>query len=259
MNAEAADYEYVEVAETPETRARREKAERLNALAQKHPIPNEWRDPRRIVVVHTVDNRAYAVPRDQVGNVPLFTSARTALLFSTKDGAPPRPASSRMLDATTGARDFEGLDGAAQAGMILNILEGQGRLAVAVLIASCVRGTTPCACRSPCCSGNRTNAHWAAAIDTISQASRRWLPAGSRWTYALASAIVVKIYGGKMTFLEIANDLKVDQETVSRHHKVFLAKLRGAKAKRDSEAVLGLEAIAWRDAETALRNHRIVG
>jgi hypothetical protein len=69
----------------------------------------------------------------------------------------------------------------------------------------------------------------------------------------------VKIYGGKMTFLEIANDLKVDQETVSRHHKVFLTKLRGSKAKRDSEGVIGLEAIAWRDAETALRNHRIVG
>lgn len=230
----AFDYEYVEV------RASKPKPARPPA-----------------VITEALESPAEIGPFPDAG---LFRDAKSAIRFAvTCDGSPARPASSRMLDTTTGARDFAALDRAAQAGMIMNILEGQGRVQVATLIASAAPRFIQCACRRPCCSGKRLNSFWRSALDTLAQDSVYALTEGSKLNYALRAAIIVKIYGGGQTYKDIADELILNQETVSRQHRSIYSWLKGAKAGRTSDAIEGVESIAWREAETALRRHGIVG
>lgn len=197
---------------------------------------------------------------------PLFRTAAEAVRFAvTREGLPPRPVmarmiASRMIDTVSGRRDLVGLDAAAQAGMVLNVIEGLGRLTVAALIASCAPRIIPCACRRPCCCGRKVNHTWREAIDTLAQEAIRALPSGSRRSYALRSGILLKIYAGQTTFKEIAEDLSLDQETVSRQHRAIYRWLKGTRAGRNGEPALeGLETAAWSDAETALGQAGLVG
>lgn len=200
-----------------------------------------------------------AAPRYQMDAAP-FRTAHDAIKFAvTRDGGVTRPPSSRMLDAMMPASDFAGQDGAAQAGMILNALEPIGRLAVSTLIASATPKTIPCECRRPCCCGHKLSSHWRTAIDTITFHAKHALPAGSKLNYGLREAIILKIYGDPSTYKDIAESLLVDEETVSRHHRAILAWLRGAKARRNVEAIEGVEPAAWREAESILRDANIVG
>ena len=234
MNVSGA-YEYVESIETPAVT----------------PAPTVH------VIVETVDGHRWLTPTpDSFG---LFMSAKNAIRFAvTRDGAPSRPMSSRMLDTMMGSRDFAGLDGAAQAGMIMSMLAPVGPIQIAVLIASSAPRSVPCECRRPCCSGRKLNHYWRTAVDTLAHESARALPAGSKSSYALRSALLVKIYGGGQSFKHIADELKMDEETVSRQHRAILIWLQGAKAKKYSDAVEGIESIAWREAESILREHGIV-
>lgn len=189
---------------------------------------------------------------------PLFRSAHKAVLFAvTRSGSPARPISSRMVDVTTGSRDLAGLDGAAQAGMILNVLECLGKLPVAALVADVAPRSSPCGCRRPCCSGHRVNPIWREAVDVLSyEAGVRKVSSGS---YALRSSILLKIYSGKTTLKAIGDDLSLNSETVSRHHRMLYRWLKGEKAGKHSEAAEGVEPLAWREAESVLRNVGIVG
>ena len=189
---------------------------------------------------------------------PLFLSAHAAIRFAvTRDGSPARPIQSRLTDASTGARDLAGLDGAAQAGMIMNILGALGPLAVATLVADVAPRSMPCTCRRSCCSGHMANAKWREAVDTIAQAATSIT--STHIGYALRSALVVKLYGGKTSLVEIADTMHLDRNTVSKYHGQIHRWLRGAKAHRGSPAVEGIETNAWREAETSLRHHGIVG
>ena len=190
---------------------------------------------------------------------PLFLSARTAVRFAvTREGNAPCPLASWMADATTGSRDLAGLDGAAQAGMIMNILGALGPLAVATLVADVAPRTMSCACRRPCCSGEMANAQWRNAVDRISQEAEEVTTV--RLSYALRSAIVVKLYSGKKgpDLKQIADEFHLDRHTVGRYHGEIHRWLRGAKAHKNAAAVEGIEPNAWSDAETSLRSHGIV-
>ena len=238
-------YEYVEVVDIAGNKARRPM-----------PIADD------VPIAHVAPDAVLHI-EDKFGEDVLFQSAREAIRFAaTREGNPKPPLSSRMVATTPGTRVLRvlaGLDAAAQAGMIMNVIGSLGRLAVAILIADAAPQSMPCSCRRPCCSGHQINRQWRLAIDTIAQDAVRALPAGSKTSYALRSSVIVKIYGGKTTFVEIAKELKVDQETVSRQHRAIHTWLRGAKAGKMTDAVVGIESIAWRDAESALRNHGIVG
>ncbi len=266
MNAgQLREIEYVEIPTVSEDRSKR-----LARLGDKHTVPNAYRAP--LPTVESAVMRAERLGLDmrfeteaEAGTQPLFHSAQQALVFAvTCDGSPARPVQSRMVDATNGSRELAGLDGAAQAGMILNSLEGLGKLPVATMIASCAPRTLPCSCRAPCCSGHRINRSWHAAVDLIAHEAHTVIAEQSerkaKASYAVRSAIMVKIYGGqRTTFVDIGTSLKVDPDTVSKYHRIVLRWLMGAAGGKHGPAVDGVQPTAWRDAETLLRNVGVVG
>ena len=188
----------------------------------------------------------------------LFKSAEQAVRFAlSRDGNPPRPASSRMLDATTGRREFSALDQAAQAGMILNIVEGGGRFSMAVMTAVVISRSTPCSCRRPCCSGKAINFEWHRAINII--AEEALIQGISRGRYLLRLACVMKAFGEKKSQKQIAEDLGLEEDTVSKHFRAIQRWLIGAKAKHGNPPEPGQQMLIWREAEDALRGAGIVG
>lgn len=198
---------------------------------------------------------------DFLSDRAMFDSARRAVRFAvTRDGNPSRPFFSRFLDKTTlvglNSSGLSVLDAAAQAGIILAlVVRHLGQVPTAALIASCSPQTVPCNCRRPCCSGKRVYAQWRYAIDTLTCAALE--VTGPRANSRLRSALVLKIYGhGKL--IDIANALEVDIDTVSKHHKRLLQWLQGSRGKGGEEGVEGLESRAWVEAESVLRDHRIV-
>jgi hypothetical protein len=218
------------------------------------PAPPEPRR-RKAVLVETVDGRE--VLTTAPNTIGLFVSARNAIRFAvTREGAPARPPASRMLDAMTGARDFAGLDGAAQAGMILNIIEAFGKMEFAALVAGSAPARIPCTCRRPCCSGSRLNQHWYAAIDALAQGSTEVCKA--RTSYALRSALLVKLFAGGKTLKEIGEECGVSEETATRRHSELKSWLQGHREKGRA-FVKGLEQRAWAQAEAALASAGIVG
>lgn len=200
---------------------------------------------------------------------PPFRSARAAILFAvTREGSPSRPLASRMvatrIDVTSGGRDFVGLDGAAQAGMILSVIEGLGRVPMAIVVAETAPRSTPCHCRAPCCMGKKANRYWRDAIDTLAQDSASLFP--PRVRYALRAELLVKIFSKtgsghtSVTLKAVADDLEMDVDTVSKHHKAMVRWLNGAPASRGGDPpVEGASTAAWREAEDALRTVGIVG
>jgi hypothetical protein len=246
-------FEYVEdESESP--------SERMARLADKHPVPNVYRAPQpgtgaAVKRAAGIGVAPRLVPTSGMAADAPFPDTVHAMGFAAAyAGNPARPVQSRMVDATNGSRDLSGLDGAAQAGMVLNAVEGLGKLAVAVMLATCAPRTTECSCRMPCCCGERVNPAWRQAIDLISQAADEVISEQSKRqtkaSYAMRSAIVVKIFTPrtqKTSFATIAADLKVDADTVSKHHRVILRWVRA------------VEAAAWNDADTVLRNVGIVG
>lgn len=253
------------VTEAPADKAARKFVQRLQMALQKYALENLPCNAKRgasvgveVPVLAAADKQTPGF----VADVALFDSARRAVRFAvTRDGNPSRPYYARALDkAGLGGQGLSGLDAAGQAGIILAVLQRSlGSVNVAVLVATCAPIMRPCTCKRACCSGKVINPQWRYALNLLCQESRGWLAAGSRWSYPLAEALLTKVYGGNQTYLDIANDLGLDQELVARHHKSFIVRLRGAKAKPNCEPVEGLEIVSWRDAESVLRDHNIVG
>ncbi len=188
----------------------------------------------------------------------LFESADQAVRFAmTRMGSPRRPASSRMVDATGSKGTMTPVEAAAQAGMIMNVVEGAGRLAVAILIATTAPRMMPCSCGRPCCSGRAINREWHQALDLIAHEARPH----AKTSYALRSLCVMKIYesGQSTTLVQIAKELNMDVDTVSKHYRAIQAWLKGVKAGKKCEPIEGIETRVWGEAESALRDAGIVG
>lgn len=193
---------------------------------------------------------------------PPFRDSRSAVRFEVGlEGNPPRPLSSTMIDVTSGERRFPGTDRSGMAGYIGSVLRRRGPLYYALLVVDVGRKTIPCHCSAPCCSGERHNLEWLNAVGTIAQEAVNLLPVNEKRDYAYVWAILGKIFkfGGYDKFKAIAVEFRLDEETVSRHHKVIQSWLRGAKAKKDEPAIEGVSQLAWQDAETDLRTWGVVG
>jgi len=207
----------------------------------------------------------------------LFHSARSALLFAlTRQGAPAPPAMTRMIK-TVSDHDFvdrglPGLDGAAQAGMIMGVLKPLGSIAIAALVASCAPRWTPCGCKRACCAGRTIGLEWRHAIEDLSHETvnrrpvrdadgvvryRSLLPPATRQDYR--AAIVMKAMGESIPLSEIAKNHSVDDETTARHHRLVLRWLKGPRGSAQDDGPEGIEPWAWRGAETLLRDAGIVG
>ncbi len=198
---------------------------------------------------------------------PLFTNSRSCIRFAyTREGAPSRPASARMLDKSLdGGGAMLRLDAAAQAGIILSVLRQLGALQLSTLVASSCPETVPCLCQRACCCGKKLFTPWHDAIATLAEGAL-WisLPDGAmplrRTTYPARVAVLVKLYARRLKIAEIANDLQLDADTVTKYHKIITRWLHGAKAGRNGEPPTeGVETAAWREAESLLRSTGIVG
>lgn len=222
-------------------------------------------------------------------DAPLFSSAWEAVSFAvTRVGAPSRPLMNRMTDATLPDTGLGGLDGAAQAGIIMSALHRLGTVEEAALVAACAPHSLPCACRNPCCSGKRFNNVWSAAISTLCDQMVILSNAGSVWVTGngphvdlmlaedarprpksevsrveidrgIRIGVLLKIYNTNLTIVSIATDSGKHVNTVSKYHHAIHKWLKGSKAVKNAEAADGIEPLAWMDAETALRNIGIVG
>lgn len=129
-----------------------------------------------------------AVRKGSIAQVePLFDSPRKALHFALNHRAKmARPAMSKLvadgrmqkIELADGSKiivmggrskpprseQLKGMDGVAQAGMVLYHLARLPEPQQLVLIAQSVPVALPCACRAPCCSGHRPNGPWVHAV-----------------------------------------------------------------------------------------------
>lgn len=196
---------------------------------------------------------------DFLADVPMFGSAKQAVVFAiTRDGSPSRPFYATHLDKMTvigvNSSGLSTLDAAAQAGIILAVLvRSLGGSLVSALVAATAPRMIPCACDRECCSGQRVFRPWRFAIDYLTQESQSHCEAHS----ALRRDLLVKIYDrGRLD--TIARGHELEESDIVDHHRALLRWLRGAKGKKGEEGVEGLERRAWREAESVLRDHRIV-
>jgi hypothetical protein len=196
--------------------------------------------------------------RRVVPDEPLFSGADEAIRFALSiSGRAARPAMSRVLDRRASRREWTIQDQAAQAGMILNILERGGRFAMAVLTAAVAPRSSPCSCRRLCCSGELKNLEWHAAIAVIAEEVGG--KGVSRAPALLRTACLIKLFGGKMSHKQIADTLDLHEATVSKHYEAIRRWLRGARARDGQPPHEGIEMGIWRAAEDALRDALIVG
>ena len=180
----------------------------------------------------------------------LFSSAHAALTFALNFShqQSSKSAMSALLppEASKGGKGLGGLDGAAQAGMIRAELKACGPVVEALLIARCAPRSTPCVCKSACCSGHRQNDEYEEAITLLCREAMSHL-SGMLSHYTLRRALIEQHYGKKVQIKELADLCGVAEKTVQSHKTRIKEWLAGVS--RDQQ---GAEAKAWLSLELKL-------
>ena len=168
---------------------------------------------------------------------PLFRSAHEAMVFAAnfRHEIVPRSAMSQMAAPSTGGggKIPGGLDGAAQAGMIL----GEASRLSEPLYGLCVFArvapkSKPCSCKAACCSGKVPNWAWLEAIDTITSmawALQRGSDTGKRGPVdcqRLRRSLVLKYFGEGIILKDLAEECELADGTVSTHFAFFSRTLK---------------------------------
>ena len=189
----------------------------------------------------------------------LFKSAHAAITFAVNycntEHVERSPASKAADEHKgSGGKGLMGVDGAAQAGMILSNLKTIGALYEACLIARVAKKRVVCSCGSMCCSKSRPNFLWMDAINTVAMEAKQYLEKtreeGKRGVAdnpALRRAIVAKHFGEPVKIKELAKACEVSDVTVANH----IGKIHKLLKKSESEA--------WEHIEDILRMHNVVG
>lgn len=110
-----------------------------------------------------------------------------------------------------------GLNGAAQSGMILAMVDRMDkRMHSQLIVAKFAPHTNPCACKSPCCIGYRHNPAYLHALMYIAdEIGPRALSGMTSNTYGLRRDLVHKHFGQLTTIQKIAEDNGVHRDTVA--------------------------------------------
>lgn len=190
----------------------------------------------------------------------LFDSSRKALLFALNATARSRysaPLMNKMMadgkvrriELADGTKmtvavprrrrneNLIGMDGVAQAGMILLQLAKLPRPKQLVLIGSTLQSQLPCSCRSPCCRGYKMNSEWAQAIEELcdvlkneANVTKKKGVKGFSTPPMMRRALVEKhfIPGKRIVLAELADACDVTEATVIKHRKLITEYLERA-------------------------------
>jgi hypothetical protein len=176
---------------------------------------------------------------------PVFRGVDEALRFAFRhpQGSPERSLQSRLADGPSRpGKGLAGLDGAGQAGFVLSALASLGEFYESIAQARYLPHSVPCSCGSDCCTKYRVNPEWRIAIDTITDRTTNLIP-HRPIMLRLRKAVVVRYFGEKVNFVEIAKGLRVDRDTVSNHANVVASFLKDQERLMRSKLIerLGLE------------------
>ena len=180
---------------------------------------------------------------------PIFTKGvhealRFAFNFQHGNVKEP-PVSILQGDSKTG-RGLGGIDGAAQAGMILAEVGQMAEERQAILAGRFTDQAIPCPCERPCCVGYTDNPKWAAAVEVLVDYILT-NSGGSRIShYHLRRASVLRYFGVRRSFREVAAQCKVKPDTASAHHNLAV------------QCLSGLEKIARYEIEDRLRKAGVI-
>jgi hypothetical protein len=190
---------------------------------------------------------------------PLFKSAHAAVTFavnySSTDHVERSPASKAADDHKGGGgKGLIGVDGAAQAGMILSNVRAIGDLYEACIIARVAKKRLVCSCGALCCSRSKPNLLWMDAINNVAMVAKSHLEnmrvdgkRGVADNPALRRAIVAKYFGEQVRIKELAKACEVSDVTVSVH----IGKIHKLLKRAEHEA--------WELLEERLRALGVVG
>ena len=151
---------------------------------------------------------------------PIFKGVHDALrfAFNFQHGNVSEPPISRLQGDTRSGRGLGGVDGAAQAGMILAELSQMAEERQAILAGRFTDQSIPCPCKQPCCGGYRDNPRWADAVKVLVEYVLVNAVGGRISHYQLRRASVLRYFGVRKSFREGAAQCKVNPDTASAHH-----------------------------------------
>jgi hypothetical protein len=152
--------------------------------------------------------------------IALFRSVHSALTFAynCKHGQLKPNILATMIGNGGHGGGLQGLDGCAQAGMILSeVSQLRPVIHSSIISARYSVHALPCTCKKPCCSGWRTNIEWEIAIAEIAEQARLAALGGTVANYTLRHTIVRRYFGLRSNLNEAAERSGVDRNTASAH------------------------------------------
>lgn len=165
----------------------------------------------------------------------VFRTVRGAMMFALnyRHGSVKKSSLVEMMGGGRAGRGLGGLDGAAQAGMILAELGRLRQRRRSIITARCAPPSVPCPCRKPCCRGWKENAEWGDAIKDLTEHVLEEGLAGTVSHYRLRHAMVARYFlgkaasiGMKQSLAEIAQQCSVHRNTVSSLNKAIVEHLK---------------------------------
>ncbi len=154
----------------------------------------------------------------------------------------------RMMGGSAGkGRGLAGLDGAAQVGLIKQLLESLLPVYRYTLIARFSQITEKCPCKRSCCRGWRETDDWGTSVTWLADHVHEIGLTGKVGFMDFRRAVVAHYFGSNITFLEIARVNKVDRDTASLLNTKIVDYFRGPQwlKKGGTETALK-QGVEWR-------------
>lgn len=198
---------------------------------------------------------------------PLFSSAHAALTFAFNYSSQvyDRPLMARLASTPRqgSGKGLDGVDGAAQAGMLLSKLDELSELHQLIIFARFMRKTVEC----PCCASEVWDADWLAVVRKISDAAMgAGILSGHVVHRSVRDGLVIRHFAGKkgrdlIPLTSLAAKAGISERTVSDQNGKIALWLRGSRLppKHGGKAVVGEEDRALAKMENALVQAGSVG
>lgn len=170
---------------------------------------------------------------EQIEAEPVFQSAHGALMFAMNfsHGSLKKSFLAMATGTARPGRGLAGLDGAAQAGMILAELLPLSEVFRTMLIARFAPRRSECACRSTCCSGYRENQDWSEAVAYLAQYALTQGLTGTISHLRLRQTLVRRFFGVKEgSLIAVAQACGIHRNTAGEYNKAVFEHFRTKEA-----------------------------